>query len=158
MGTTEAQKFHIDRNGAYHAGSDIGEALPTVEDADAYEPSDVLVISVSQPGAVERSTMAYGGAVIGVYSMRPGFVGADKGGVTVVWPGDVPVAIAGIVPVKVSAENGPISPGDLLTTSATPGHAMRCEGMEACFGRTLGKAMGGLEDGAGVIQMLVMLQ
>jgi hypothetical protein len=64
------------------------------------------------------------------------------------------------VPVKVSAENGPIQAGDLLTTSSTPGHAMRCEELEQCFGRTLGKALEGLDAGqdTGVIRVLVTLQ
>ena len=38
---------------------------------------------------------------------------------------EVPVAMVGIVPCKVSAENGAIKVGDLLVTSSTPGHAMR---------------------------------
>jgi hypothetical protein len=156
----ETQKFHIDQNGTYHAGSDFAEALPAVGHKDDYEPGDVLVISLVQPGAVEKCTRPYDGAVVGVYSTRPGFVGADKDGATEVWPGEIPVAVMGIVPVKVSTENGPIRPGDLLATASIPGHAMRCEGLELCFGRTLGKALEGL-DGAqdtGVIRMLVMLQ
>jgi hypothetical protein len=36
-----------------------------------------------------------------------------------------PLALAGRVPCKVSLENGPIERGDLLTTSSTPGHAMK---------------------------------
>ena len=55
-------------------------------------------------------------------------------------------------------ENGAIRPGDLLTTSATPGHAMRCQGVERCFGRTIGKALEGLDAGTGAIKVLVMLQ
>ncbi len=38
---------------------------------------------------------------------------------------EIPLAIVGIVPCKVSAENGPIEVGDLLVTSATPAHAMK---------------------------------
>jgi hypothetical protein len=157
-GPVSSRKFHIDKAGTYHAGSDFAEALPAVGDKGDYQPGDVLVISSTQPGAVERCTQPYDGAVIGVYSTRPGFLGADKDGTTQFWPGDIPVAVMGIVPVKVSAENGPIRPGDLLTSSATPGHAMRCQGVERCFGRSLGKALEGLETGTGVIKMLVVLQ
>jgi hypothetical protein len=155
-----SRQFHIDNTGAYTAGSDFAEAMPVVGAKIAYEPGDVLVISAQQPGAVEQSTQAYDGTVIGVYSTRPGFLGADKGGDTEVWPNEIPVAVVGIVPVKVSAENGPIRPGDLLTTSSTTGHAMRCEGLEPCFGRTLGKALEGLEaeQSTGLIRMLVTLQ
>jgi hypothetical protein len=153
-------RFSIDKNGTLVTGSDFAEALPVAGDLAAYEPGDVLVISSDRPGAVEKCAQAYDGRVLGVYSTRPGVLGADKAGVSQVMAGEVPVAVLGIVPVKVSAENGPIQPGDLLTTSSTPGHAMRCEGLELCFGRTLGKALTGLPAGQsmGVIQVLVTLQ
>ena len=89
-----------------------------------------------------------------------GFLGADKEGTTEVAEDEVPVAVLGIVPVKVTDENGPVQPGDLLTTSSAAGHAMRCDGLALCFGRTLGKALEGLPAGqhTGVIQVLVSLQ
>ena len=62
-----------------------------------------------------------------------------------------------MVPVKVSAENGAIHPGDLLVASSTPGHAMKA-GSDPSVGTVIGKALGSLENGTGVIQMLVMLQ
>lgn len=71
---------------------------------------------------------------------------------------DVPVAIVGIVPTKVSAENGAIQVGDLLTTSATPGHAMRCDDKVRCIGAVVGKAMDSLATGTGVIKVLVTLR
>jgi hypothetical protein len=152
-GASETQKFHIDANGAYHAGADFAESLPAAGGKQGYEPGDVLVISAKHAGAVERSSKAYETAVIGVYSTEPGFVGGVVQG-----PQDIPVAVVGIVPVKASAENGAIAPGDLLTTSATPGHIMRCVGAEQCFGRTIGKALEGLDEGTGVIRILVSLQ
>jgi hypothetical protein len=72
-------------------------------------------------------------------------------------PDRVPLAIVGIVPVKVSAENGSILPGDLLVTSSTPGHAMKA-GPNPPVGTVIGKALGTLAEGKGVIQMLVTLQ
>jgi len=60
-------------------------------------------------------------------------------------------------PIKVSAENGPIRPGDLLVTSATPGHAMRA-GDKPPQGTVIGKALGGLDHGTGVFRVLVTLQ
>ena len=83
--------------------------------------------------------------------------GADKGGVTRVGKNDVPVAITGIVPVKASAQNGPIHPGDLLTSSNLPGRAMNA-GRNPAIGTALGKALGVLEHGSGTIRMLVMLR
>jgi len=130
--------------------ADFAEMLPSVRDL---EPGDVLVIG--SDGLLALSTKPYQTSVMGVYSTQPGYLG---GGEFIDQDGFVPLAVAGVVPVKVSAENGPIQPGDLLTTSATAGHAMRCEGVETCFGRTIGKALDGLETGTGVILMLVVLQ
>jgi len=76
----------------------------------------------------------------------------------------IPVAIAGIVPVKVSAENGPIQPGDLLTTASLVGHAMKAGLVDVGGvgiyrpGTIVGKALEPLAEGTGVIQVLVMLQ
>jgi hypothetical protein len=159
-GGAETRRFHIDKNGSYVAGSDFAEALPVAGDLAEYEAGDVLVISLDRPGGVEKCSQPYDGLVVGVYSTRPGVLGADKGGATEVAADEVPVAVLGIVPVKVTDENGPIQPGDLLTTSSTAGHAMRCDGLALCFGRTLGKALEGLPAGehTGVIQVLVSLQ
>jgi hypothetical protein len=84
-------------------------------------------------------------------------LGADKGGITRVGRNDVPVAITGIVPVKVTAANGSIYPGDLLTSSNRPGRAMNA-GRNPAIGTVLGKALGELEHGSGTIRMLVMLR
>jgi hypothetical protein len=69
---------------------------------------------------------------------------------------EVPLAVVGIVPCKVTAENGAISPGDLLVTSSTPGHAMRDD--DPTVGTVIGKALGSLGVGEGVIDVLVTLQ
>jgi len=68
----------------------------------------------------------------------------------------VPLALAGVVPVKVCAESGAIQPGDLLVASGTAGRAMRGENPPA--GTVIGKALGTLAEGEGVIDMLVMLR
>jgi hypothetical protein len=71
---------------------------------------------------------------------------------------DVPLAIVGIVPCKVSAENGAIHPGDLLVTSSRPGYAMRGSDRARMLGAVVGKAMQPLERGTGSIEVLVTLQ
>lgn len=133
--------------------ADFAEMLPAANDGAGLEPGDVLAIG---PGAqLIRSTIAYQTSVAGVYSTKPGFVGGmPMEGAAI---GTVPLAIMGIVPVKVSAENGAIAPGDLLAASATPGHAMKA-GPNAPQGSIIGKAMGELPDGTGVIQALITLQ
>jgi hypothetical protein len=137
--------------------NDFAVTMPVQGDQAGYEPGDVLTVSASGSGDAERTSAAYSPAVVGIYSAAPAFVGgravtgddSDAG---------VPVAILGVVACKVSAENGPIRPGDLLVTSATPGHAMRADRELALPGTILGKALESLDSGTGLIQVLVTLQ
>jgi hypothetical protein len=124
--------------------------LPAV---DGLEPGDVLI--VGPDGRLLCSDGAYAANVVGVYSTKPGFVGGSDEELEN--PGEVPLAVLGVVPVKVSAENGPIAPGDLLVTAATPGHAMQA-GSGPPVGTVVGKALEPLTEGTSVIQVLVMLQ
>ena len=72
---------------------------------------------------------------------------------------DQDVALAGRVYCKVDATEGGIEPGDLLTTSATPGYAMKATDYIRAQGAILGKAMEKLEQGKkGHILVLVTLQ
>lgn len=66
------------------------------------------------------------------------------------------VAMTGTVMVKVDAGYGAVRTGDLLTSSPTPGHAMRSD--DHLPGTILGKALEPLDSGTGVIKMLVMLR
>ncbi len=129
---------------------DFAEMLPAVA---GLEPGDVLVISPD--GALARSTSPYQTSVAGAYSTQPGFIGGQpvEGPLT----GTIPLAVVGIVPVKVSAENGPIRPGDLLVTSSTPGHAMKAN-PNPPQSTVIGKALGKWDADTGVIKMLATLQ
>jgi hypothetical protein len=66
--------------------------------------------------------------------------------------------MTGKVWCKVDAESGPVQLGDLLTTSSTPGHAMRADDQSRAFGAVIGKALGSLASGRGLIPVLVALQ
>lgn len=154
---SENLRFNVTNAGNVYAdgtysspASDFAEMLPAV---DGLEPGDVLV--VGPDGQLLRSSSSHDTSVVGVYSTQPGFIGGSDEEMEN--PGDVPLAIVGVVPVKASAENGPIAPGDLLITSSTPGHAMRA-GSNPAVGTVIGKALESLEEGTGVIQMLVTLQ
>jgi hypothetical protein len=163
-GTKAAEDFAVLNTGEVRSkvgfsapANDFAITMPIAGDRAAYEAGDVLVVSASGSGLAERSSAAYSPAAIGVYSAAPAFAGGrsvtgseDAGGVQ--------VAVLGIVRCKVTAENGPIHPGDLLVTSATPGHAMRGDRQSALPGTILGKALESLETGTGVIQILVTLQ
>ena len=138
-------------DGAFHpGGADFAEMLPAPPET---EPADVLVIA--EDGRLARSTSPYQRTVAGVHSTKPGFVGG--GGEEDDLSGKVPLAVVGVAPVKASAENGAIHPGALLATSSTPGHAMTA-GPNPAVGTVIGKALGSLASGTGVIRMLVTLQ
>jgi hypothetical protein len=142
-------------NGTQTGGADFAEQLAVEGEETDYEPGDVLVISASADRTVELSTEPFATAVIGVYSTQPAVLaGAPDTDDPLA---GIPVAITGIAPCKVSAENGPIQRGDLLVTSSTPGHAMRA-GDNPAPGTVLGKAMQPLESGTGIIELLVTLQ
>jgi hypothetical protein len=142
----------VKADGTYTSpAADMAELLPA---AAGLEPGDVLVIGAD--GQLARSTQAYQTTVVGVYSTKPAFLGGAEieQELNV---GKIPLAVVGIVPVKVSAENGPIQPGDLLVASDIPGHAMRA-GANPALGTVIGKALAGLDKDTGVILMLVVLQ
>jgi len=144
---------HVYATGYHTPASDYAEMIKAEGSAATLEPGDVLVISATQDRAVAKSTRANDPLLAGVYSTEPGFIG---GGSMEDQPGYVPVAMMGIVPVKVTAANGPIHRGDLLTSSDIPGYAMLATNPQ--FGAILGKAMGELLEGEGVIEVLLLLK
>jgi hypothetical protein len=70
----------------------------------------------------------------------------------------LPIALVGKVFCKVDARYGAVAVGDLLTTSATPGHAMKASDPSRAFGAIIGKALRPLAEGQGLIPILVALQ
>lgn len=168
-------------DGAFTGPADFAEMFRVTTGAASVEAGDVLEIDPTSPRGVRRSTSAYSPLVAGVYSTNPGFVGSerqwDEGGTEAFAAradkrsneprvlerkemadlyDEIPMAVIGVVPVKVSAENGAIQPGDRLVTARTHGHAMRADRPEA--GTIVGKALEPLAAGTGVIRVLVTLQ
>jgi len=155
------REFQVTANGNVKAdgtitggGADFAELIALDASQGSAEAGDVLVISPEVDRAVALSTSPNSTAIAGVYSTEPGFIGG--GGAEDVAPNRIPVAIVGIVPVKVSAENGPIKRGDLLTSASLPGYAMKAT--QILPGAILGKAMGELQSGTGVIEVLLLLK
>jgi hypothetical protein len=66
--------------------------------------------------------------------------------------------LLGKVYCKVDAGYGAIAIGDLLTTSPTPGHAMKAEDPLKAFGAVIGKALRPLKEGQGLLPILIALQ
>jgi hypothetical protein len=137
-------------------GGDYAESVDVSGDRKTFTPGDVLVIDPSAPGKFLKSNEAYSTLVTGIYSTKPGTVGRRL--TTPKSPDEVPMALVGIVPVKVSAENGPIKPGDLLVASSTTGYAMKGTDRGRMLGAVIGKALGALDSGKGVIEAVVTLQ
>ena len=120
------------------------------------EPGTVMVLAGD--GKLEESQKAYDKRVAGVVSgagnYKPGIV-LDKhpSGNT-----RQPIALLGKVFCKVDALYGAIEVGDLLTTSLTPGHAMKADDPLKAFGSVIGKALCPLGEGRGLIPILIALQ
>jgi hypothetical protein len=136
-------------------GADLAEHFE-VTDRSPVPPGTVVVLDGSD--RVSVSSTAYDPRVAGVVSgaggYRPGIL-LDHHGVTA---GREPIALVGKVFCRVDATYGPVRIGDLLTTSPTPGHAMRVSDQQRAFGSVLGKAMEGLESGTALLPILVTLQ
>ncbi len=129
-------------------------------DSAIVEAGLVLVIDPSEPGALKVSTEPYDRKVAGVISgangLAPGLV--MKGKARGLTGGGHPVALSGRVWCWCDASTGPISPGDMLTTSSVTGHAMKAIDLGAAQGAIIGKAMTPLENGRGLVLILVNLQ
>jgi hypothetical protein len=125
-------------------------------DRTKYGPGDILVLDADNPGKVLKSAEAYSTAVAGIYSTKPGTVGRRQ--LTPKSDAEVPMAMIGVVPTRVTAENGAIHVGDLLVSSSKPGYAMKGTDHSRMLGAVIGKAMAPLDSGTGVIEILVTLQ
>jgi hypothetical protein len=120
------------------------------------EPGTVMVLG--NEGALSESHQAYDKRVAGVISgagdYKPGIV-LDKQQTS---GNRQPIALMGKVFCKVDAQYASVEVGDLLTTSPTPGHAMKANDPLKAFGTVIGKALRPLEQGQGMIPILVALQ
>jgi hypothetical protein len=137
------------------ANADCAEDFD-VEDATLAEPGTVMVMG--EGGVLVPCASEYDKRVAGVVSgaghFKPGVV-LDKRETA---HARRPIALLGKVYCKATAISGPIHVGDLLTTSATPGHAMKAGDAGRAFGAVIGKALGPLEGGNGLVPILIALQ
>lgn len=135
-------------------GADCAEQFD-VADEGPIEPGAVVVIG--RDGALRQSHEAYDTKVAGVVSgagaYRPGIV-LDRQERAA---GRLSISLVGKVFCKVDGQYAPIAVGDLLTSSPTPGHAMKATDPRRAFGAILGKALRPWGDGSGLIPILVAL-
>jgi hypothetical protein len=152
-------------DGSFNSGgADVAEYILASE---PLEPGDVVELDPHNPKHYRKVREPYSPWVAGVISTAPGFVlgakhlslalsvnGEGRGEVE---PGERPLlALLGRVPVKATTENGPIRPGDLLTSASKPGYAMRCEDIHRCEGAIIGKALEALDESEGAILILLV--
>lgn len=142
-----------------NGGSDVAEPFNVLED-EALQAGMVVAIDPDKTGELRLANAAYDRTVAGIVSgaggVKPGMTLTQTGTEA---DGKHPVALTGRVWCWCDADvNGPILPGDLLTTSATPGHAMRVTDFSRSQGAVLGKAMSRLPKGKGLVLVLVGLQ
>jgi hypothetical protein len=137
-------------------GGDYAEDMRASGRKEAYEPGDVLVLASEDNSDIQKSTEPYSAMVAGIFATKPGVIGRRDA--VAKSTDNIPMAMVGVVPTKVISENGPIRKGDLLVTSSSPGYAMRGTDRNRMLGAVIGKAMGTLSTGSGVIEVLVTLQ
>lgn len=142
-------------------GSDLSENFDVSNpDGARAEPGMVLCIDTKNPGRLTPCGRAYDKTVAGVISgaggVKPGMLMGQAGSIA---DGSHPVALTGRVYVKCDASESAIEPGDMLTTSASVGHAMKVHDHLRAQGAIIGKAMTALEQGkTGLVLVLVNLQ
>lgn len=165
VGQPETTVFRVDGRGTVFAdggfrpfGADFAESLAVKGSREHYAPGDLLVIDPSGERRLSLAGTPYSTLVAGIYSTKPGVVASQHQMDDPAMGNEVPLAVVGIVPCKVTAENGPIAVGDLLVTSSTLGRAMKGTDRNRMLGAVVGKALEPLREGNGVIQVLVTLQ
>ncbi len=123
------------------------------------EPGMVLSIDPHRIGHLRVSEAEYDPTVAGIVSgaggVKTGLLMGQSGSVA---NGKFAVALTGRVWCKADASYGDIQPGDLLTTSETPGHAMKATASGRMQGAIIGKAMSSLDHGTGLVLVVVSLQ
>jgi hypothetical protein len=136
-------------------GADLAEPFPMAADV---PKGALVVIDDERPGALKLSNTPYDNRVAGIVSgangVNPGLTLQQEG----VLEGGQHVALTGRVYALADATGGAIKPGDLLTSSSTPGHVMRVTEHDRAQGAVVGKAMSVLKEGKGMVLVLVNLQ
>jgi hypothetical protein len=159
-GTTMTNVLVISGGADFSENFDVNVAATNSEAMAAkVEAGMVVSLDPASPGKLQLSTQAYDRRVAGIISgaggVKPGMVMSQEGTLA---DGKHPVALSGRVYCWVDASQGAIEIGDLLTTSSTPGHAMKAADAAKAQGAIIGKAMTGLKEGRGLVLVLVTLQ
>jgi hypothetical protein len=121
------------------------------------EAGDVVALDPAGNLFVKKAATGSGNA-FGVISSAPGIMlsGIDEATGAADTTHSMPVALKGRVPVKVDLDNGPILPGDFLTTSELAGVATKATAAGMVIGRALDAYDGtGAVNGIGKIRIFM---
>jgi hypothetical protein len=160
IATSSSASYRLDVNGLVRVNGDIkvsgtitagpGDLAEEFFTDRNYPAGTVLVMGEQGYKSAQACAKKYDSNVIGVISETPGLViGKVEGKYK------AQIALAGVIKVLVNNSGGLIHKGDLLTTSAIRGEAMRAD--EPKLGTVIGKA---LEDsnGKGYVMALINLK
>ncbi|HET7629848.1 MAG TPA: hypothetical protein VFK03_00575, partial [Candidatus Saccharimonadales bacterium] len=135
-------------------GADYAEMYGT-SDA-SIEAADIVALDPTREASsngdkawIVKTDHANQTSTLGVISTHPGMIIGQ-----LFKPSENPRAVAldGRVPVKVNGQNGPIKPGDFITTSSTPGVGMKA----AAAGQVVGQALSSFDGkGQGKVTMFI---
>jgi hypothetical protein len=156
VGHTKTQVLEITGGGDFSESFDIRSSE---SGGTEIRPGMVVSIDPENPGKLSVSNTSYDDRVAGIISgaggISPGMVMGQQGSIA---NGKYPVALTGRVYCWADASTGSIKPGDMLTSSAVPGHAMKAIDKRRTSGAIIGKAMTGLKHGKGLVLVLVTLR
>ncbi len=138
-------------------GSDLSEYFDVLS-ASSVAPG-MLVSIAADDGSLAITDQQRDKKVVGIVSgangIETGLMMGQRGSIA---DGDTPIALTGRAYVYATTENGPIEAGDFLTSSSTPGYAMKVKRYGKAKGSIVGKAMTSLEEGSGFVLVLINLQ
>ena len=140
-------------------GADLSEKFDITPGDITPQPGMVVRIDADNAGSLRIADQPYDKAVAGIIAgangVQPGMILSQTGTLA---SGQIPVALTGRVWALVDATDAPVTAGDMLTTSATPGHLMVANDHDRAPGSVVGKAMTSLKQGErGYVLVLVNL-
>jgi hypothetical protein len=166
-GSSPAKVFRVSSTGAVFgngvfntSGADFAESVAVKNDRADYLPGDVIAIDTTGHRRFTKTSTPYSTLVAGIYSTRPGILASPRpmAESSIANNEEIPLAVVGIVPCKVTNENGMIKAGDLLVSSSREGYAMKGTDRKRMNGAVIGKALQDMTGSTSVIEVLVSLQ
>lgn len=138
-------------------GADLAEYFE-VGSTQKVTPGCLTSIDQNNQGNLTITSEPYDQKIVGIVSGANGVgTGMFMGHQGSIANGSHPIALTGRAYVLAVSENGPIQPGDFLTSSSTPGYAMKVKKLRKAKGAIIGKAMSRIDEN-GFVLVLINLQ